>query len=69
MSVYNYMTTNEGKDIVFNEWNAAGIRQALYEGLKKLSDLDPYQDVDSMLTLFEDECDISKFFDTPEEDC
>ena len=28
--LYNHMT-NEGKDIIFNRWNAAGIRQALDE--------------------------------------
>ena len=61
------MTTNEGKYIIFNGWNAAKIRHALDEGLEKLSDLEPYQDIDPMLTLFEEECNITKFLDTPEE--
>lgn len=65
--LYNHMTINEGKDIVLNGWAAAGIREVLNEGLEKLSDLEPYQDIDPMLTLFEEECNITKFLDTPEE--
>ena len=37
--------------------------------LEKLSDLEPYQDIDPMLTLFEEESNITMFLDTPEEDC
>ena len=62
--LYNHMTTNEA---IFNGWNAAGITQALDEGLEKLSDLDPHQVIDPVLTLFEEEFDVSKFIDTPEE--
>ena len=58
------MTTNEA---IFNGWNAAGITQALDEGQEELSDLDPHQVIDPMLTLFEEEFENSKFADTPEE--
>ena len=41
------MTTYEGKDKILDGWNAARIRDTLDERLKKLSDLDPYQDIKS----------------------
>ena len=55
------MTTYEGKDKILDGWNAARIRDTLDERLKKLSDLDPYQDINPILMLFEEECNITKF--------
>ena len=62
------MTAKEGKEVSLSRWNAAGIREALDRGLENLSPLDPYQDIDLLLTSVEEECDIGKFLDTSEED-
>ena len=40
----------KNKDIILNGWNVARIREALDEVLERLSDLDPHQDIDSILT-------------------
>ena len=47
---YNHMTTNEGKKVILNGWKASGIREAIDEGYDTLHELDPFQDIDPLMS-------------------
>ena len=66
--LYNHMTTEEGEKIILSGWKTSGIRKALDEGLVKLAPLDPYSDIDALVSPAEADCDISQFLEMSEED-
>lgn len=68
VELFNHMTTDEGKEVILNGWKASGITEALKRGLNQLSSIDPYQDIDPLLTSFEGECNIAEFLQIPEEE-
>ena len=47
---YNHMTTSKGKEIIDNGWKAAGISDALELGSSKMPSIDPFHDIDPMLS-------------------
>ena len=48
--LYNHMTTQEGKDIIMSGWKSAGILQAIRTGSANLERLDPFSDIDPLLS-------------------
>ena len=55
MEVYNEMTSAEGKEVCLKMmgWEVSGIKGAVEFGVTKLPNLDPFDDIDSML---EEDC-------------
>ena len=49
ISLYNHMTSAQGRSIVVNGWRCAGILDAVLKGSKELVPLDPFFDIDPML--------------------
>ena len=49
IEVYNKMTSAEGKEVCLKGWEVSGIKGAVELGVTKLPDLDPFDDIDSML--------------------
>lgn len=49
ISLYNHMTSSEGRSIVFNGWRRSGILDAVMKGSKELIPLDPFFDIDPMI--------------------
>ena len=47
---YNLMTTSEGKDVILSGWKAAGIIQVIETGSSQLGSLDPFKDLDPLLS-------------------
>ena len=47
---YNHLTTSKGKEIIDNGWKAAGISGALELGSSKMPSIDPFHDIDPMLS-------------------
>ena len=47
---YNLMTTSEGKDVILSGWKAAGIIQVIEKGSSQLESLDPFRDLDPLLS-------------------
>ena len=47
---YNLMTTSEGKDVILSDWKAAGIIQVIEKGSSQLESLDPFKDLDPLLS-------------------
>ena len=47
---YNLMTTSEGKDVILSGWKAAGIIQVIKKGSSQLESLDPFKDLDPLLS-------------------
>ena len=47
---YNHMTNSKGKEIIDNEWKAADISDALELGSSKMPSIDPFHDIDPMLS-------------------
>ena len=47
---HNLMTTSEGKDVVLSGWKAAGIIQVIEKGFSQLESLDPFKDLDPLLS-------------------
>ena len=47
---YNHMTTSKGKEIINSGWKAAGISDALELGSNKMPSIDPFDDIDPMLS-------------------
>ena len=53
MEVYNEMTSAEGKEVCLKRWKVSDIKGAVELGVTKLPNLDPFDDIDSML---EEDC-------------
>ena len=51
--LYNHMTTQEGKDIIMSGWKSAGILQAIRTGSANLERLDPFSNIDPLLSVVE----------------
>lgn len=47
---YNHVSTPRGKEIIGSGWKNAGIFDALELGSTKLPSIDPFQDIDPMLS-------------------
>ena len=57
ISLYNHMTSFEGRSIVISGWRRSGIYDAVTKGSKNLVPLDPFFDIDPMIEVpvtFED---------------
>ena len=48
--LYNQMTTKEGKDIIMRGRKSAGIPQAIRTGSVNLESLDPFSDIDPLIS-------------------
>ena len=48
--LYNQMTTKEGKDIIMSGWKSAGIPQAIRTGSMNLESLDPFSNIDPLIS-------------------
>ena len=44
------MTTSQGKEIIMSGWKASGIIEAIKKGTVRLPNLDPFNDLDPLLT-------------------
>ena len=54
---YNHMTTAKGVEIITSGWRAAGILDAIELGSSALPSIDPFDDIDPLLsTQLEDSC-------------
>ena len=58
--LYNHMTTQEGKDFIMSGWKAAGILQAIRTGSANLERLDPFSDIDPLLSEVTHENNINR---------
>ena len=47
---YNNMTTSKGKEIIISGWKAAGVSDAAKPSSSKLPPLDPFHDIDPVLS-------------------
>ena len=56
---YNHMSTPKGKEIIDSGWKSAGIFDALELGSSKMPSIDPFQDIDPMLSNDVDQSDDS----------
>ena len=50
MEFYNHMTTSKWKKIIDNGWKAAGISDALELGSSKMPSIDPFHDIDPIVS-------------------
>ena len=48
--LYNQITAKEGKDIIMSGWKSAGILQAIRTGSANLEILDPFSDIDPLIS-------------------
>ena len=44
------MRTSEGKDVILSSWKAAGIIQVIEKCFSQLESLDPFKDLDPLLS-------------------
>ena len=58
--LYNHMTTQEGKDMIMSGWKSAGILQAIRTGSANLERLDPFSDIDPLLSEVTHENNINR---------
>ena len=49
VDLYNDMKKESGKSVIANAWKAAGITEALENGVEGLESLDPFQDIDPLV--------------------
>ena len=47
--LYDYMTSEEGHQIISNGWKTAFITEAIEQGTKDLRSLDPFFDIDLLI--------------------
>ena len=47
--LYDYMTSEEGHQIISNDWKTAFITEAIEQGAKDLRSLDPFFDIDLLI--------------------
>ena len=47
---FNHMTTSQGKEIIMSGWKASGIIEAIEKESAKLPSLDPFNELDPLLT-------------------
>ena len=66
--LYNHMTSGEGKQVVLNGWRAAEIRQAIDQGYVNLPKLDPFKDIDPLMSSVKPETNITPYFEMSDED-
>ena len=66
--LYNHMTSGEGKQVVLNGWRAARIRQAINQGYVNLPELDPFKDIDLLMSSVKPETNITPNFEMSDED-
>ena len=50
VELFNHMTTSQGKEIIMSGWKASGIIEAIKKGSARLPSLDPFNDLDPLLT-------------------
>ena len=50
VELFNHMTTSQGKEIIMSGWKASGIIEAIKKGTVRLPNLDPFNDLDPLLT-------------------
>ena len=50
VELFNYMTSDKGRQVIENEWKAAGIVEALKKGAGGLEPLDPFAMIDPLDT-------------------
>ena len=50
VELFNHMTTSQGKEIIMSGWKASGIIEAIKKGTVILPNLDPFNDLDPLLT-------------------
>ena len=50
VQLYNQMTSEDGKRVIMSGWRATGIADAVQLGTKNLPCIDPFNDIDPMLT-------------------
>ena len=50
MDFYNHMTTAKGVEIITNGWRVAGILDAIELGSSALPSIDPFDDIDQLLS-------------------
>ena len=48
VELYDFLTSQKGKDIIVNGWKAEGITQAVESGSNRLPYLDPFEEIDPM---------------------
>ena len=46
---YNHMTTTVAQNVIQSGWKAAGITEALQDGVKGLGSFDPFQEIDPLI--------------------
>ena len=47
---YDHMTSENGKPVIKNGWKASGITNAIEMGLSKLPSIDPFSDIDPLIS-------------------
>ena len=50
MEFYDLMTSNRGKSVIKKGWNASGIIGVIESGLANLPSIDPFADMDPLIT-------------------
>ena len=50
IEMYNHMTSSEGRDVCLKDWKVACILDATEKGLEGLQNLDPFHDIDPLVT-------------------
>ena len=50
MEFYDLMTSDQGKSIIKNDWKAFGITGVIESGLANLPSIDPFADIDLLIT-------------------
>ena len=56
---YNEMTTTKGVDIIRSGWDSSGITDAIKLGTEKLPSIDPFEELDPMVTNDEDAFEVN----------
>ena len=50
VELFNHMTISQGKEIIMSGWKASGIIEAIKKRSARLPSLDPFNDLDPLLT-------------------
>ena len=50
VELFNHMTTIQGKEIIMSGWKVSGIIEAIKKASARLPSLDPFNDLDPLLT-------------------
>ena len=60
VELYNQLTTKEGKDIIMSGWKSAGIPQAIGTSSANQESLDPFSDIDPLISQVTHESNIAE---------